>query len=769
IFSRVVTWTLPDARRVTLVPSGHWLLIEDNAPFRAGLRSRNEGAATIHVQSIAAGNNHIACFPPRETGTESELILERHAAALQNISAAIRFLPASPQSAIRNPQSGDLVLLTNDIGGMARICVDLGRVNSKYDCVLGANLDPGVPVDRHVFVKRIRAWINADGFLSPLNLENLASFDAGPPAAWDFVANAGDGRTVEIELRVEMPGGKNTTVFQFSRPTEKRATGKQLPAGADVRLTVRFDIEDRNFHSETRRNGGADFHFSSNTHALDEKTGFAFTPATDRQLHIFASGGEYHPQPEWCENIPHPVEQTRGQTASGDAYSPGWFELPLPKGENVELIVTADRPVPTAVEIKSERRKTGDSENSFDEQLARAVQAFVVRRDNGKTIIAGYPWFLDWGRDSLICARGLLAARMVDEVGQLLLTFARFEKDGTLPNTIHGDDVSNRDTSDAPLWFALACEELAQVNHDFHSTAFDSSKRTIRDVLQSIGANYAQGTPNGIRMDVDSALIWSPGHFTWMDTNFPAGTPREGYPVEIQVLWIRLLRQLEKISAPVEQKKWRDLAGHATASFEKLFWLEDKGWFADVLLGGPRVIARDATPGDALRSNCLFAVSLGLATGERAKHCVEAAQKYLVVPGALRSLAPLPVSTPLAIYGNDGKLLNDPQNPYWPRYEGDEDTRRKPAYHNGTAWTWTFPIFCEALARAWDFSPEAIAAAKSYLGSSEKILNEGCLGQIPEILDGDAPHTQRGCDAQAWGATEALRVWKLLSEKQAVT
>jgi glycogen debranching enzyme len=246
-----------------------------------------------------------------------------------------------------------------------------------------------------------------------------------------------------------------------------------------------------------------------------------------------------------------------------------------------------------------------------------------------------------------------------------------------------------------------------------------------------------------------------------MDTNYPAGTPREGYPVEIQALWIRLLRLLERISAPPEQKKWRDLADHALASYEKLFWLEDKGWFADVLLGGPRVIARDATVSDALRNNCLFAISLGLVTGDRAKRCVEAAQKYLVVPGGLRTLAPLPVKTPLPV-SRDGQLLNNPVEPYWPHYEGDEDTRRKPAYHNGTAWTWTFPGFCEALVRAWDGAPEAVAAAKSYLGSAEKLLDEGCLGQLPEILDGDAPHTQRGCDAQAWGVTETLRVWKWL-------
>jgi len=775
VFPPVVEWTLLDSRRVTLVPHGHWLLIEDSAPFRATLETQPPESRVrnpaVHVQSIAAGGRHVAGFAPAKTASEAKLLLERHATTSQKVSAALRLLAPEPQPSAINCQPSSLVLLTNGLGGMARLCADLGRVNSKYDCALGANLNPAVPVDRHVFVKRLRVWVNADGFLSPLDFKNLASFRAGSPAVWNFVAKAGDSRTVEIQLRAGMVGGKNTTVFHFSRPTEKLASGKQLPAAADVRLTVRVDIEDRNFHCETKRNGGADFHFAANTHLLQApgaksrtQNGFAFTPAPDRQLRVFADAGEYHPQPEWCENIPHPVEQTRGQVGSGDAYSPGWFEIPLAKGAEVKLTLTAE-----VEAVKSEKRKAqgGNAGNDFAGQLERAARQFVVRRDDGKTIIAGYPWFLDWGRDSLICARGLLAAGMVDEVKQLLLTFAKFEKDGTLPNTIHGNDVSNRDTSDAPLWFALACEDISEnQNSDvklkiFYDSRVDENGRTIRDVLASIAENYSRGTPNGIRMDADSALIWSPGHFTWMDTNFPAGTPREGYPVEIQVLWIRLLRQLEKISAAAEQKKWRDLASHATASFEKLFWLETQGWFADVLLAGPRVIARAATPSDALRSNCLFAVSLGLVTGGRAKRCVEAAQKFLVVPGALRSLAPLPVSVPLPIY-RDGQPINNPPEPYWPRYEGDEDTRRKPAYHNGTAWTWTFPTFCEALAAAWDFSPAAMAAAKSYLGSAEKILNEGCLGQLPEILDGDVPHTQRGCDAQAWGATEALRVWKLL-------
>ncbi len=827
IFPRVVEWTLIDRRRVTPVPPGHWLLIQDTAPFRAALETRsaecgmrNENPGVIHIQSIPAGNAHVACFAPRESSAgvppankhtgetpvplhcgDAQLILERYATTSQKVSAAICFLSPSPHSALRIPHSNDLVLLTNGRGGMARLCVDLGRVNSKYDCALGANLNPDFPVDRHIFVKRLRAWVNADGFLSPLDFKNLASFETGPPAVWNFVASAGDGRTVEIELRAEMVEGKNTTVFQFSRPSAGRASGKQLPADADVRLTVRLDIEDRNFHWETRRNGGADFHFASNCHsfrssrheeALTDKTkanqslvtsaatetwtGFAFTPAPDRQLRVFAEPGVYHPQPEWCENIPYPVEQTRGQTASGDAYSPGWFELPLAKGANVTLVATAecraDVPparVGEAGAMPALTRASGrrDACPTFVEQLLQAAKQFVVRRGDGKTVIAGYPWFLDWGRDSLICARGLLAAGMAVDVKHALLTFARFEENGMMPNTIHGDDASNRDTSDAPLWFGLACQETAvrdpKMETRFYETTVDKSGRTLNDVLRSIAENYSKGTPNGIRMDAESALIWSPGHFTWMDTNHPAGTPREGYPIEIQVLWVRLLRLLEKISGKSDAKKWRDLAERATASFDKLFWLEQKGWFADVLLGGPRVIARDSTPDDALRSNGLFAVSLGLVTGERAKRCVEAARKYLVVPGALRSLAPLPVSVPLPIYGNHSRLLNNPAEPYWPQYEGDEDTRRKPAYHNGTAWTWTLPAFCEALARAWDFSPAAVAAAKSYLGSAEKLLNEGCLGQLPEILDGDAPHAQRGCDAQAWGVTETLRVWKLLS------
>ncbi len=817
IYPCVVTWTSADVRRVTPVPSGHWLLVRDPVPFRASL-DFDDGSPVQNVASVPVRRGHVVCFGPRDSGSDAELSLERYGAGQEHLRAAVRYLASGPEGRRRKPEPGDVVLLTNGRGGMARICVDLGRVRSKYDCVLGANLHPTLPVDRHVFAKRIRVWVDADGFISPLDFRSLASFNPGPPAVWDFVANAGDGRTVQIQATAEMVPLSNTTVFRFSRPTAQRAAGKQLPPEASVQLTVRVDIEDRNFHWETHRNGGADHHFSTHTKPIaaskhrareiaahqpsssdDAFTGFAFTPAADRQLRVYADAGSYHPQPEWSENIPHPVEQSRAQVGAGDGFSPGWFELPLAKGATVTLWVTAEREEPAdtgAISEKGEVARVAEQGPSspgadFSRRLLQALRAFVVRRDAGKTVIAGYPWFLDWGRDTFICARGLLAAGMAADVRQIVLTFAAFEKDGTLPNTIFGADASNRDTSDAPLWFGLVCEELAALVQSLDSvtagylqeqlariglgtaeqidpsglydTRLVPSGRRLIDVLTSIARNYVRGTPNGIRMDPASALIWSPSHFTWMDTNYPAGTPRAGYPIEIQALWVRLLRQLAKPGAPGEGADWASLAAKAQASIERLFWLETQGYYSDVLLARPGQAANEAVPDDGLRSNCLFVVSLGLAEQSRARRCVEAARRWLVIPGGLRSLAPLPVSVPLPIQAGNGRLLNDPKNPYWGRYEGDEDTRRKPAYHNGTAWTWTFPVFCEALARAWDFSPEAVAAAKSYLASAERLLDEGCLGQLPEILDGDAPHQQRGCDAQAWSATEAFRVWELLS------
>lgn len=801
----VTLWQTRDRGRITPVPANHWLLVRDSVPFRA--RLEGGGVALLETAiSVAVRDGFVACFPPRQTDLSRDAVLQliRYDGPERTVQAPLRFLAAGPDVPFRlTAQFPDaLGLLTNGRGAMSRLRVDLGSIRSKYDCLLGANLHPSVPVDRHVFVKRLRAWVNADGFLTPLNLDNLVDFEPGPPAHWRFVANAGDGRSVEVHLLADLLDGQNTVVLQFMRaghPHRESRLGRPLEAGARVTLIVRLDLEDRNFHQETKRNDGADYHFSSNTHPAvlgreaPEGTqpafnGFAFTPAPDRQLRAWVTMGEYHQAPEWCLNIPHPIEASRGQEGAGDAYSPGWFEIPLTFGTATSVVASADQPPPPAESLsgfisarvraleEALRRSQVEISDEFTRQLVRSTHAFLVRRDQTRSVIAGYPWFLDWGRDSLIAARGLIAAGLHPEVRDLLVTFGRFEQDGTLPNSIHGEDASNRDTTDAPLWYGIVAEELAAVWSEsaasgsaLYDTPVNSSGRKLSDVLRSIACGYLSGTPKGIRVDRASGLVWSPSHFTWMDTNHPAGTPREGYPVEIQVLWIRLLRHLARLGVERWEgsgEDWADLAKQAEESFHRYFWLEDCGWYADVLLGGSDTPAHRAPPSNALRSNCLLVVALDVDRHPeffaRARRMVAAATQHLVIPGALRSLAPLPVHPPLPVHTNQGGLLNDPNHPYWPRYEGDEDTRRKPAYHNGTAWTWTFPAFCEALVKAYPGDARAHAAAQSHLAGVDHHLTRDCLGQLPEIVDGDTPHTHRGCDAQAWSITEVLRVWRWL-------
>ncbi len=773
-YAPVVKWTTEEATRVTLVPHRHWLLLSDPNPFRASLQTRSR---SIRMESIPTLRGFVVFVPPVSEEEEGAVLLEIHRFLPETARHAAKLLFLGARAAVHSRLTANygeaLVLLTNGIGGMARVPVDLGAIRSKYDCVLGANLHASVPVDRHVFVKRLRLWVMARNHLTQLNAGNLVSFRSQSVAEWVFHAHAGDGFVTPIRLRAQMIQGRNSTRFEVSIPPQAEGPANRTHSGP-VSIVCRFEIEDRNFHSQTQHNDGSERHFASFTHSLPGGLGFEFTPAADRQLRVFCDRGRYHVQPEWCDRIPHPVESTRGQEPSGDAYSPGWFECPLEIDRPVAFTATAelggrwDEPQ-TPMPVRAEGR------DDFESILRVAIDAFVVRRDAGKTVIAGYPWFLDWGRDTFIAARGLITAGMHEPVLQILRTFGKFVDRGTLPNNIHGEDASNRDTSDAPLWYGVVCEELAlatgcdaqegSAKKAPYSAPIDARGRTVADVLREIARGIIDGTPNGIRMDPDSGLVWSPTHFTWMDTNFPAGTPREGYPVEIQALWIRLLRLLARLRLDPVERPWAEIAEMAERSVSAYYWLEDAGYFADHLAAKPGQPARLSHADDALRPNCLFLVSLGLVSGERARRTVDAAARFLVVPGAVRSLAPRPVLMPLPIRTSGGALLNNPTSPYWGRYEGDEDTSRKPAYHNGTAWVWPFPTFCEALACAYEFAPRAVAAAQSYLGSASVLLMEGCVGHLPEILDGDVPHTQRGCDAQAWSATETLRVFKLLEDR----
>jgi len=746
-------WRSTDISRVLPLPSDHWLLVTDPKPFRVSF-------GLEHAESVQMDEGHVAAFSPDNCIGDHSITLRRLQENAFPYKGLIRRLPDTPLEerveidSIRSQctETGrSSVLLTNGKGAMARMAVDLGRIESKYDCLLGANLHGESPVDRHIFAKCVRAWAVADGLITPLNIDNLLEFQPQPSARWKFLVSAGDGRAVEVELVAEMVEGKNITQLFFSRPDVKPVKGRALEEGKAFSLSVRIDIEDRNFHSETHLDTEAEQYFIN--HLSHNDCSFTFKPDENKRLKVASNEAVFHSELEWRCGVSHPLEASRGQSEEGDACSPGWFEVPLEPGRSASIQVSAEPECEGHVPFSELASLTQD----YGSRLKRALGQFIVQRGNGRTVIAGYPWFLDWGRDTFITARGLLSAGWRKEVIEIVRTFARMERGGTLPNSLNGNNDSNRETSDAPLWFSLVVEELGGDCLEIDV----GENRSLAEVLISIGHGYRNGTENGVRMDPESGLIWSPSHYTWMDTNYPAGTPREGYPVEIQALWIRLLNQLERLEP---NKGWRQLSEQAVTSLYKLYADTECPWISDNLQAESGGLAIKAARDSSLRPNALIAIALGVIGGPLAQRTVLAAKNYLVVPGAIRTLAPLKVELPLEVRDVHGQLLNDPFRPYWGTYQGEEDARRKPAYHNGTAWGWPFPIFCEALVKAWNGSAEAVEAARSYLLSTEPLMNEGCLGQLPEIIDGDAPHIQRGCDAQAWSVSEALRVWNFLEE-----
>ncbi len=762
VYPSVIRWTVCNANRVTMVPVRHDLLIEHDSPFRVCLSDNERLIDSINRQSQFVNGSHFAlleCLFQNETWN---LELIAYGKKTTRISSVIEFLPVELDVTslffdfgLLDCRQLPMSLLTNGRGAMSRMSACLGESQSKYDCVLAANLNPTLPVDRWVMAKRLRVWVDVNGFLAELDRTRMISFAAGERALWQLEVPAGEGRSVRLKIAAEMPRGQNAIQFRF----EAEGIGQE----DKVEATLRLDIEDRSFHEETKLDAETEKHFREATRPLTKGVGFEFIPSSERRLVALATCGRFFAEEEWCRDIPHPVEASRGQVGSGDAFSPGWFQLPIQFGQSAGLLVSINEPTEQMLgqAYCPDEIDCDDDWDGFAQALNSAMSAFVVQRGESKSIIAGYPWFLDWGRDSLIAVRGLIAAGRLDDARAVVGLFASHEKAGTIPNAIFGDNVSNRETSDAPLWLALAIEELSEkLGEAFYTQKVGEGSRTFLSVVKSIGESYIGGTPKGIRMDAESCLVFSPVHFTWMDTNHPAGTQREGYPVEIQALWIRLLAHLSKLEPSGE---WSSCLTKAEQSFVDLFWCDERGWLADCLLAKQGQPAAEATTDGNLRPNSLIAVSLGVVSNLIARANVDAATRHLLVPGAVRSLAPLPAQTPHEVR-HDGKLLNDPANPYWGHYEGDEDTRRKPAYHNGTAWTWFLPQFCEALVRAWPSDPGAVEAAKGYLGSAAGLMNDGCLGQVPEILDGDAPHLQRGCDAQAWGVSEALRVWHLLDD-----
>ncbi len=772
--TRVVTWQWPrDLRRQVMLPPGHFLMLRADCAFRARLCDGRQTVASENSLQIADGSFFVLFLPQTTPETAKTWILKLavfEPEGSRHTEASVLVLADPAKTRIKKifqrPQllGNNLTYLdTNGRGGMLRTPVSWGRLTSRYDGLLAANINTDIPEDRWIMFTRCRAWLVYQGYSQALNTDCLESFavDEDGGGTWHFHTPTGQGEVVLVTLGLNLVPGENFVQLTFYRRPDGGADGR-LGNIKPVELILRPDIENRNFHQTTKAYLGPENEWPQKI--TGTQRGFQFSPDAEHHLRMQISDGEFITEPEWQYMVHRALDAGRGLEPDSDLFSPGYFTVFL-KGDQ-QVTLTAEV-IPTPETAPSDKgsipRRPADPVESDatgrgtpGEILTRALDDFVVRRGELKSVIAGYPWFLDWGRDALIFVRGLVAADKLDDARMILKQFGRFEHNGTLPNMIHGNNAGNRDTSDAPLWFIQACGELIEAENDDAFLEETCGGRTIRQILLSIGQSFMTKTPTGIHMDPDSGLIFSPVHFTWMDTNHPAGTPRQGYPIEIQALWYAALEILATVDSEENRNQWRLLSATVQSSILHLFWNNDLGFLCDCLHASPGQSAGEAVADDALRPNQLLAITLGAVADTQICRRILAACEELLVPGGIRSLADRMVSHPIEIV-HQNQVLNDPHQPYQGTYTGDEDTRRKPAYHNGTAWTWPFPSFCEAWALSYGSAGQD--AALAWLSSGVRLLESGCLGHIPEIMDGDAPHTPRGCDAQAWGASELLRVW----------
>ena len=747
----VTHWYWPqDCRREVMLPPGDLLLIHSSLPFFVQV-DNHENTTWCRQESLRSANgeyfslltipHHRRIVP--EYCTVHITAIEKN--MVKKSSGKVLLLPENDRRMIRLSgkwdEAADCAVFGSNINSSyAMFSAQWGKITSKYDAILAVNSAKGFPADRYVMFTGCRAWLVIDGYSRELTARSLETYSAHPGnrAKWEFAMPDSRGGRCRLTVEFRMAIDRDTVELKFRR--EIRPDGLY----PEAKLILRPDLEDRVNHTVTRAYDGPEHSFPAAVKSGEN--GFDFQPS-ERRLNMQVSSGTFHYEPQWHYQADLPQERYYGMDDKTDLFSPGYFSIPLPPGEAVTLTASAESDLTASPVLPPAEFP----ETSSPEALAvDALQRFIVRRDNLSTVIAGYPWFMDWGRDTLIVLRGLsVFPEFQKSAADIILKFAAFEKSGTIPNMICGGNDSNRDTSDAPLYLILAVRDYLTATGDRNFPETGCGGRTLKEVLQSIIHHYRTGTPNGIYMDDDSGLIFSPSHFSWMDTNYPAGTPREGYPIEIQSLWYAALVFLKE----------NELAQKVHKSIEKLYFTDGK--ITDCLHCSAGTPAHLATPDDHLRCNILTAITCGAVTDpEKQRQIIDAAGR-LLIPGAIRTLDDTDVKYSLPVWRN-GILLNDPAHPYRGHYRGPEDTSRKVAYHNGTAWCWPFPAYCEAIAMTG--SRKSRKRALALLLSAVKWMEQGVIGELPEVLDGDAPHHHGGCLAQAWSVSEFYRVLKLLKK-----
>jgi predicted glycogen debranching enzyme len=636
-------------------------------------------------------------------------------------------------------------LVTNGMGGYASGTV--GDLNTRrYHGLLMAALSP--PAGRTLLVAKVDAMVRyggkiyhlscnefVDGTVTPHGYLYLESFFLdGTVPVWHYaLADA------LIEKRVLMTPGQNTTYLNF----------RVLRASDTLEFELTPLCTYRDYHSHSH--GVWDMHLREIANGFEVH---AFQGA--RPYRVMCDGAKFIADPVWHWNFKHRLETARGLDDSEDLFCPGRFTVALDEGQDATLVISAESASPENFAVASAQiHKSSQAllaalpadAPRWIRQMALATDPFIVDRYRdghpaGKTVIAGYPWFGDWGRDTMIALPGLtLALQRFDMAASILRTFAAYISEGMLPNRFpdHGE-TPEYNTVDATLWYFYAVDQYTRRSGEI------GLAKELYPVLADILAWHRKGTRYGIKVDVRDGLLAAGGdgtQLTWMDAKIGdwAVTPRIGKPVEVNALWYNALAIMADLSTQLGKKKsadeYRKAAAQVRSSFQR-FWNSEQNYLYDLIDGTEGAPDSDGRKVDSrLRPNQIFAVALPNSPldGEQQKAVVDVCARELLTSHGLRSLA-----------------RNQPG--YVSYYQGNP-MQRDAAYHQGTVWAWLIGPFVDAHYRVY----RNVDKARSFLEPLGLHLSEACVGNVSEIFDAEPSFTPRGCFAQAWSVAEVLRAW----------
>ncbi len=512
-----------------------------------------------------------------------------------------------------------------------------------------------------------------------------------------------------------------------------------LEAHSDTWLRFRPFLAFRNKHALTHANMYANtkVQFIENGVRIRMYEGFPY-------LHMqFNKPADFIPVPHWFYNIEYIREQERGYDYKEDLFVPGYFEVPIRKGESV--IFSASTQAEATANLKrtfTYELKKRTPRNSFRNCLINSAQQFIKHYKRKTEVIAGFPWFDSWGRDTFISLPGLtLTMGNIKDFKAVMKTeISKMSDKGLFPNM--GKDGNYAFNSvDAPLWFFWDVQQYIYFTGD-KKGAWELYGKVMKRILET----YRHGTDYNIGMR-ENALIWAGEQgkaLTWMDAvveGVPV-TPRTGFPVEINALWFNavsfVLSLAEEFGDYEFTEKWKDLPGKIKNSFMDMFWDEERKYLADFV--------SDKGPNWQVRPNQVIATSLPYSPldDEKKQRVLRKAEKQLLTPRGLRTLSP-----------------EDPE--YKGRYHGDQ-AKRDRAYHQGTVWPWLLGPYCEGVLKLYKRS--AVSKIRNLIWGFEEEMMQHGIGSISEIYDGDPPHEGKGAISQAWSVSEVLRVLDLLDKTE---